>query len=262
MSDDYVTKAVEQAKPSQLTIDVAGGSLIGRRHSDNHDSFFLDDEGRVFLVADGMGSRPGAKLASQLAVDFVGQQFCDLPATIAGQQDMNASIQKILVAANAHICEQSQCEPQNSGMATTLVGAVRRRNELYVISVGDSRAYLIRDCRVEYCKEDQSMAQLFLSAGLLSDDQAATSRWRHVLWQCLGGDGPLERPLIETIELQPGDKVLLATDGLTNALTEWQLLQEMLRGADANQAAERLLDAANACEAADDATCVTMFVAG
>jgi serine/threonine protein phosphatase PrpC len=66
--------------------------------------------------------------------------------------------------------------------------------------------------------------------------------------------------LIDVLTLEPGDKVLLSTDGLTNALNDWQLLQELVRLEDANQAAERLLDAANARQASDDATCVTLFV--
>src|SRR5438045_8304520 len=113
-------------------------------------------------------------------------------------------------------------------MGTTVVLAVwRKAGEMYVTGVGDSRAYLVRDNKIEQLTVDHSLAQALVEAKTISPEEAREHRFRNVLWKYLGTKEVGEGPDIKVIPLLPGDRILLCSDGLTGVVPDDTLLASL-----------------------------------
>src|SRR5205807_6862202 len=111
-------------------------------------------------------------------------------------------------------------------MGTTVVMAVWRKDRnMFVTGVGDSRAYLVREGKIEQLTVDHSLAQALVEAKTISAEEAREHRFRNVLWKYLGTKEVGEGPEVKALPVQPGDRILLCTDGLTGVVSDEQLLQ-------------------------------------
>src|SRR5204862_5279174 len=127
-------------------------------------------------------------------------------------------------------------------MGTTVVMAVWRKGSsiMYVTGLGDSRAYLIRGKRIEQLTVDHSIAQALVEAKTISASEARTHRYRNVVWKYLGSNEVGEGPEVKVLPLEPGDRFLLCTDGLTGWVSDEQLLAFMREHSEAQECADGL----------------------
>ena len=143
-------------------------------------------------------------------------------------------------------------------MGTTAVVAVQQADRVYVAGLGDSRAYLIRGNRVEQLTVDHSVAKALELNGTLTAEQARNSPWQHVLYKFLGCVEMSDGPDIHPFTPQAGDRLLLASDGLTNHITDDDLREGPRRFPNPQQWADYLVPLALQRGSRDNVTCVVV----
>lgn len=221
----------------------------------NEDRLVVDRVNNVFLVADGMGGQDKGEQASGLAAEIIPRVVHDC---LAAQEDAGQAMQQALSEANRAIIQAGRNQPAGRRMGTTAVLAVQQANQVYVAGLGDSRAYLIRANRVEQLTVDHSVAQALVTSGVLSPEEARHSPWQNVLHKFLGcaemADGAEVRPFTP----QAGDRLLLASDGLTNHITDDDLRQGAKQYADPQAWAEHLVQVALQRGSRDNVTCIVV----
>lgn len=190
----------------------------GLLRSTNQDDFYLDPQGRFFIVADGMGGHAGGQEASRLATEAI--RDC-LEAEWALDQQTPKLLHKALSQANRAIINDQLKHPERADMGTTAVVLVFRDGDLnpWCAHVGDSRLYHLHGPKLQQITEDHTWIARAVREGELTPDQSRTHPWRHVLSQCLGRED-LSRIDVQQITVQPGDRLLLCSDGLTEELSD------------------------------------------
>ena len=182
----------------------------------NQDRFIADPTRDVFLVADGMGGQEHGEKASSMAVDIIPHA---VQVRLHSHVDPRQAVMQALFEANRAILEASRHQASSRRMGTTAVVAVRQDDQVYVAGLGDSRAYLIRGDRVEQLTIDHTVANAMLRNGALTPEQARQSPYRHVLYKFLGCADLTDSAEVHPFTPEPGDRLVLASDGLTNFVT-------------------------------------------
>lgn len=210
-------------------IELANRTDVGCERTQNEDNYCYaepDDDGeitrrgRLVVVADGMGGYEGGQIASGLAVEAVRSTFLTTSAQnptdalVAAYQSAHAAIQDFVLD-----------HPELKGMGTTCTAAVLCNGDLVYGQVGDSRLYLIRDSTITRVTHDQSYVQQMIDDGLLTPEDAKTHPNRNVLTSALGSDSGVKADFAQApIPLQPGDILLLCTDGLHGLVSDDEML--------------------------------------
>ena len=224
-------------------------SDCGLVRSANEDSFILRPG--LYAVCDGMGGARAGEVASQMAcLGLIGVD----PAS-AGLDELRQAI----VKANLAIIQRSTSESELLGMGTTLTAALFKDDTLVVAHVGDSRAYVLRDGGLTQMTADHSWVGEMVRRGELTAAQAARHPHRSVITRALGTDMELDPDVIE-LSLEPGDRVLLCSDGLTGMVDDETIGRLMSLGADAQSTAQSLVDAALQNGGEDNVTVVVVDV--
>jgi protein phosphatase len=221
----------------------------------NEDSFVADAEHHLFLVADGMGGQERGEQASGLAAEIIPRVVHD---RLAAQDDATLAVRRALAAANDAIVQAGQSQPVGRRMGTTAVVAVEKNGQVYVAGLGDSRAYLIRESAVEQLTVDHSVAQALVVSGALTPEEARLSPWQHVLHKFLGCAEMTEGADVRPFTPQAGDRLLLATDGLTNFLYDDDMSEAAQHFPDPQVWAEHLVEMALKRGSRDNVTCVVV----
>jgi protein phosphatase len=232
-------------------LDIATATDVGRLRSANQDAFgeFEDDGGgwQVLFVADGMGGHRGGEVASQLAVDCVGEHFSNTEAAPAER------LRGALELANARIHGKSQAQSELSGMGTTGVGLVLTGESVgWIAHVGDSRAYRLRDGALEQLTSDHSVVGELVRRGQLTPDEARAHPQSNEILRALGTHPEVEVEL-RSVDVEPGDQFLLCSDGLWGELSDPEIA-DVLRSSPPGEAAPRLVELANEAGGADNIT--------
>ena len=239
---------------AEFVIRVGGRSAQGRRPN-NEDRFVADPDRHVFLVADGMGGQEGGEQASGLAADIIPRVLSD---RLAALDDAPNAVQKALAEANQAIIDAGQRQSGNRKMGTTAVLAVQLDDRFYVAGLGDSRAYLVRADRVEQLTVDHTVADALARNGTLTPDQAKNSPWRNVLYKFLGCAEMAEGAEVRPFTPRAGDRLVLGSDGLTNFLTDDDLIRSGGHQANPQEWADQLVEAALGRGSKDNVTCVVV----
>jgi protein phosphatase len=222
-------------------IETASLTDVGRRRASNQDAFggLLAPSGaRLLVVADGMGGHAGGETASRLAVETV-EEFVGGSAG-----DPTWLLRTALEAANRRVLEQARSDPSLTGMGTTGVALLfQPGGSAWVAHVGDSRAYRLRDGRLEQLTPDHSLVAEFERRGLITAEEARVHPRRNEVLRCIGVDSEVDVD-VAPVEVRSGDQYLLCSDGLCGVLTDEEIAAELLRAAP-EAAARRLVDAAN-----------------
>jgi protein phosphatase len=200
----------------ELSLRVGSKTDQGVR-SNNEDCFVVDLRQRLFVVADGMGGQERGEIASSMAVEIIPRL---VHARLANLDTPERALVKAVVEANASIVEAGRSQPEGRRMGTTVVVALHHGGQVYIINLGDSRAYLIRGYDVQQLTLDHSVAQALVNTGALTKEEARFSPYQHVLHKflgCLDLNGTAE---VHPYTPLPGDRLLLATDGLTNHIND------------------------------------------
>ncbi len=234
---------------SPLKLVAAGVTDVGRVRDGNEDDLLVDARTSLVAVADGMGGHRAGEVASATALEA-------LRAAVANGQPIRDAI----AVANAAVVEKSTSDPELQGMGTTVTaGTLASGGTLLVGHVGDSRAYLVRDGELSQVTKDHSLVEEMVREGELTPEQAEVHPQRSIITRALGIDPDVEVD-VYPIELHAGDRILMCSDGLTTMVRPDEIAGILGREDDAEQAAQQLVDAANAAGGEDNVTALVVDV--
>jgi PPM family protein phosphatase len=230
-----------------MKIAAGFGTDIGRVREGNEDCYLVDSP--LFAVADGMGGHRGGEVASQLALDTVEALHTRGEGSLADQ----------VKEANRVVFRRSSEDRAVAGMGTTLTAALFDGAALQLVHVGDSRAYLLRAGSLRQLTEDHTLVNRMVKAGEITRAEAEVHPHRNVVTRVVGTEPeiPVDDQAVALLE---GDRVLLCSDGLTGMLTEEQIQAILETTEDPQQAADRLIRAANRAGGVDNITAVVLNV--
>lgn len=241
-------------------IDAAGLTDRGRRRPQNQDNWKTLVPQGLFIVSDGMGGQAAGELASEIVVET-------LPALLAAGMPTDATIgtderhlRRLLSELSDRVLQQTRDQPGLAGMGATVVVACLRGDRLLVGHMGDSRLYLWRGQQLQQLTQDHSIVQLLLDSGEIGPEDAKTHPARGRLTRFVGMPGAAI-PETRQVALQPGDQLLLCTDGLTGMLGDDAIAAILAPGLPPEQSCGRLIAAANDAGGLDNITAVVVALA-
>ena len=234
----------------------------GNVRAQNQDYFTIvrfSPEHALAVVCDGMGGAKSGNVASRLATDVF---IREVKRTWNASLDDDA-LRRMLVdaveLANRAVYEHAQLSEDFSGMGTTLVAAFVKTDLAIAVNVGDSRAYLLREQGVTRITEDHSVVQLMVRRGEITEEEAKDHPYRNIITRALGTDDSVSCDVF-TLRVAPGDAILLCSDGLSNLLTDQELLFEVVHAVHKEQCCQHLIEIAKDRGAPDNITAVLMLI--
>jgi protein phosphatase len=252
-----------------MRLRVGAATDIGRVRDLNEDAYMSRAEQGLFVVCDGMGGAPAGEVASQMAVDTIVAQLEGIEregAALSATTNQNylgqtSRLVEAVRRSNAFIYNQAQLNRRQAEMGTTVVGAWIRQHVASVAHVGDSRAYLWHNDRLEPLTRDHSLVEEQVRAGLLDREMTHASAHQNILVRALGRQPDVEVDASE-IPVQPGDYLLLCSDGLTRMVPEGTLAKAILQLRHPQRICDYLINTANVNGGADNITVVVVEVMG
>jgi protein phosphatase len=246
-----------------LALNIGKCTLLGNYRENNEDSIEVKQfpDMTVCIVADGMGGQAAGEIASKRAIEVVPRELRKHLAAGTSPEQAKAVVRKAVVQANEEIMAMGQLDRDLRNMGTTVVMAIwRKGGEMYVAGVGDSRAYLVRDGEIKQLTIDHSLAQALVENKTISAAEAREHRFRNVLWKYLGTREVGEGPEVTLVPMQPGDRFLLCTDGLTGPVPDAQLLSFIQENPDVQACADGLGQLALDNGSRDNVSCIVIEV--
>jgi PPM family protein phosphatase len=229
-----------------IRIRVGACTDVGRVREGNEDAYMVRDP--LFAVADGMGGHQGGEVASNLALE-----------RLERASDGDSDLADVVREANRAVFEQAAQDPGLAGMGTTLT-AVRVQDErLHLAHVGDSRMYLLRNGSLERITRDHTVVEQLVDQGRMSAEDAKIHPQRSILTRALGVDEDIQVDEAD-VDVRPGDRVLLCSDGLTGMVDEDRILSILTAIPDPRAACAALIEAANQAGGQDNITAVVLDV--
>lgn len=235
-----------------LMFNFGACSDIGPQRRTNQDSIFASST--TLLLADGVGGGPAGDLASATVVQL-------LASGLSATNQLPDDVADHLSVANDTLRKIVSVQPAMAGLATTLTGLLVNPHGALLAHIGDSRAYLLRDLELRQVSHDDSWVQMLVDHGTLSPAQAATHPMRNMIVRSLSG-APADagNVLIRPVELEAGDRWLLASDGLTDKVGALRLAETLAGESDPQLAAEALVDLALKSHSTDNISVVVADV--
>ena len=225
----------------------------GRKRPSNEDAFGFSVEDGVYLVCDGMGGAAAGEIASSLAVDQVLHLLSGRGQN--GSSPFPASAEEAICAANEAIYARAQRNQRLNGMGTTLVALTVHENHVWVMNVGDSRCYRLRNGHLEQLTLDHSLVEEQVRLGRMSPAEAKRSPLKNVITRALGTQSSVT-PDVFGMEAEPGDLFLLCSDGLTRELSDAAITTLLSNGQSLDELCARLVNAAKDAGGHDNITCL------
>jgi protein phosphatase len=252
---------------TSMRLRAGAATDTGRVRDLNEDVYVSRVEQGLFVVCDGMGGAPAGEVASQVAATAIVEQLNRSAAgdgAKSGDRGFLPQTKRLADAvrrSNAIVYRQAQRDAAQAEMGTTVVGAWIQDQIVSVAHVGDSRAYLWHEDRLEPLTRDHSLAEAEVRAGLLEREASLTSAHQNILLRALGREPDVEVDLAE-IPVQPGDYVILCSDGLTRMVPEVLVAQTIGALRDPQSICDALIQAANRNGGADNITIIVVEVTG
>lgn len=236
--------------PVQPELEFASATDIGLVRTHNEDVVAIDESSGLALVADGMGGYAAGEVASGIAAVTVSQTIqVGLKKPIWSHHPLrDSAIEQLLHGAveqaNREILKTAQQRPECAGMGTTLVAALFHEQHVWIAHVGDSRAYRLRGVEIEQLTHDHSPVQEQIDAGLISSADARVVPYKNLITRALG-IGALSGVEIHQHLLVVGDIFLLCSDGLSDLLTESEIVALIHGSSRMEEAVQQLIQSAN-----------------
>lgn len=247
-----------------------GKTDVGRMRDHNEDSIVVDGPLQLYVVADGVGGRQAGEVASSMVAAHIHRRYKDFfksEAEALAVDERSGLVDRLVGLlpywvneASEAIYTRAQKTPEMKHMKTTaLVLAVMGARGVFS-HVGDSRLYLVRDGQIFQLTKDQTLLQMYLDLGVLTPEQGSTFRHRNVLSQSVGGK-PSVQPATTTVDVYPGDRFVLCSDGLSDLVGSSEIRDVVLRLEPKASTAE-LVNLANARGGRDNITAVCVSAQG
>lgn len=230
---------------------------LSDKRPENEDSFLELSQFGIYAVADGVGGAQGGEVASQMAMEILGEAFANKPEGV----DTEDILRTALVSANAAIYQMAQDLPKLWNMATTIVALHLAENVATIAHVGDSRLYRV-DATSNLYREthDHSMVADEVRAGRMTEEQAENHPSRNVINRALGAE-PTVNVDLKTILIEPGTTFLLCSDGITKHITDHELRRILTAGSEPGSICAYLKTLCYERGAEDNLTAVVVQVA-
>jgi len=239
---------------------------VGVTREHNEDSFHVDNEADLYVVADGVGGQNAGEVASRMSVEVISSHFKkaseeNVPFVGAPEKAFSDRTNRLASAirlANQVVHESSTSNPALKGMGSTIVAVtITEKGNLGIAHAGDSRAYLIRSGGIFQLTNDHSLVAEQVRQGLITAEEAQNSKVKNVITRALGASSEVEVDLDEQ-PLESGDMVLLCSDGLTNMVDDETILRIIQESSTMEDACSRLIKLANENGGKDNITAVLM----
>ncbi|RJQ41716.1 MAG: Stp1/IreP family PP2C-type Ser/Thr phosphatase [Nitrospiraceae bacterium] len=245
----------------------AAKSDKGVSRQNNEDSFCIDEDLRLFIVADGMGGAAAGEVASRMAVEMIRDHIKRSSAgnePFVGDYDKKFSDESNRIAsgirlANLAIYEASQSNVKWRGMGTTVAAVMLDNGKMSIAHTGDSRVYLIRANSIVQLTDDHSIVSEQIKSGLITKEEAEGSEIRNIITRALGTMPSVEVDLDE-IDLMDADRVLLCSDGLTTMVPDNVILSIVAASDEPGSACSSLIDIANKNGGKDNITVALVYL--
>ena len=245
---------------------------VGLKREENEDFFLKEDNLGLYVVADGMGGHLAGEVASRVAVEMINksvEKWLEEEAQedeLFGPPDDTLSlignyILSSIRIANRVVFEMALENEEYHGMGTTVVILYVTPNLIIAANVGDSRIYLVRDGHMEMLSKDHTIVQEQIDMGTMTEEEAATSPLRHILTKNLGSAETLDPDIFE-IEPSNRDRFILCSDGVTDLISDDEILEMTKKHNDPSNLCRKLIDMALKRGAHDNATIVSVYLSG
>ena len=269
-----------------VTAEVYGMTDVGRVRSVNQDQFLVaalersllvegssfpaqagtrltdTPQGRLLIVADGIGGHGGGEVASAVAIDAMAHYaFETMPWMFAGDEcsgeELTKGLREAMRKAQDRVRRVARRKALNEDMGTTLTMAYVAWPDCYFVHAGDSRAYLLRDDELHRLTRDHTLAQQLIDGAAMTEEEAASSRLSHVLVNAVGGRSDDLDVEMRHLALRLDDQLLLCTDGLSGMISD-RIISEKLARTDlpVQEVVRQLIAAANDAGGRDNVTAV------
>jgi PPM family protein phosphatase len=236
---------------------------VGLKRQCNEDSFLVDSDLQLYIVADGMGGHAGGGTASRMAVETVRKKVVQARRSKAAfnrqaSERESGEIMKLLDdsirLASEKIYQASSDKPELSGMGTTLTLMLVHGARGYVAHVGDSRLYRWRDGQFSQITEDHSLVNEQIKAGFITHEEAQVSRFRNIITRSVGFESNVTVD-VQSFPLQPGNVFLLCSDGLSG-MVDGAKMEQVMAGGRLSDAPGRFVELAKEAGGEDNITLV------
>jgi PPM family protein phosphatase len=251
-----------------MSVKAFGVTDVGKKRKHNEDSFAIDLDEGLCVVADGMGGHAAGEVAAKITVETIAEfiaatsqkEEATWPFRYNHQYDFNSN--RLIVAiekANERVMAAVSQQPSLKGMGTTVVAAVFNGSRLSLAHVGDSRAYRLRGSELVQLTDDHSWVHEQIAAGILTEEEAKSHPLKNVVTRALGGGSTVIADIQEH-KIDPGDRYLLCSDGLTTMLSDTEIRDALEHSNGLEQACHELLDRANERGGLDNITVILVEV--
>jgi protein phosphatase len=258
---------IDREERRMIRIKACGLSDVGLARTHNEDCFDIDPDHQIYIVADGMGGHSHGEVASRIAVkairDFI-HQTADQDTTWPFAYDTRLKRHANQLKASVRIAHDKVLRAIRQdgslvGMGTTVVGFLFKGGTAAVAHVGDSRAYRLREGRLDLLTQDHTWVNEQVVAGYLSEEQARAHPLKNVVTRALGGEAEVLVDVRE-FDVAPGDLYLLCSDGLTTMLSDPEIEERLRSGQAPDQICRQLVRDANHKGGLDNVTVVLLQV--
>jgi serine/threonine protein phosphatase PrpC len=237
-----------------LRIDYGARSDQGMVRTSNEDSYIANIQSRIFLVADGMGGHAAGEIASHIAASTIDE----LVSGRSSDSNMEELLQAAAKEANKRVYETQKLKSEYRGMGSTLTVLTLLDDHYYVAQVGDSRAYLFRDKKLQQLTRDHSLVWPLYESGILTKDDISRHPQKNLITRSIGTHAEVEADL-QKGPVHEGDIFLLCSDGLTDVLSDHDILKVFIDNAhDPREISELFIRAANLGGGPDNVTAVVV----
>ncbi|HJX32409.1 MAG TPA: Stp1/IreP family PP2C-type Ser/Thr phosphatase [Thermodesulfobacteriota bacterium] len=248
-----------------MIVSFSAKSDLGLKRKVNEDSFLADENIGLFMVLDGIGGHLAGEVASKLGLNTIKKNVIRSIKNkpLADNQNLSREVQILnesLMLANQVIYEAANSQPEYFGMGTTVASLLLGRENIAIAHVGDSRIYLIRENSIERLTEDHSLVMEQFKRGIISAQEAEKSEMKNIITRALGAEELLTPTVDELIPFN-NDLFLICSDGLTDLVTDDELLEIILKSRHVlDQAAQNLIDKANEKGGKDNITAILVNI--
>jgi PPM family protein phosphatase len=255
-----------------LKIKASAITDVGLKRDENEDSFLKEDALGLYVVADGMGGHLAGEVASQVAVEMITKSIKKWLQEEAREDELYGPPDSTLTLegnyilssirmANRVVYEMALENEEYHGMGTTIVILYIMPDLIIAANVGDSRIYMVRDGHMEMLSKDHTIVSEQVEMGTMTEEEAANSPLRHILTKNLGSTETLDPDIFE-IEPSNKDRFLLCSDGVTDLLSDEEILEMTQKNKDPDNLCRKLVETVLERGAPDNATAISVFLSG